>query len=221
MKKLLSLLTLCTALEGGSKKPPAAAPALPIPAAPPPAVASPGSLYTTDARFADLGRDFRARQVGDIVDIIVSEQTTASAKGATNTSRQSSGSASITSLAGPRKPTGWLANLANLSGNQKLQGQGSTTRSTDLTTTLSCRVVQVMNNGDLLVAGSREVTINSERQIVTVRGIVRANDLSTANKVQSERLADLQIHVDGKGVVQDAVRRPNILYRLLLGLLPF
>jgi len=56
---------------------------------------------------------------------------------------------------------------------------------------------------------------------VTVRGIVRADDLSPTNSIQSDRLARLQVLVNGKGVVEDAVKQPNMIYRLLLGLLPF
>ena len=58
-------------------------------------------------------------------------------------------------------------------------------------------------------------------QVITVRGIVRTPDISTANSVASSQIADMEIRVNGKGVVADAVRRPNALYRLLLGLLPF
>jgi len=57
--------------------------------------------------------------------------------------------------------------------------------------------------------------------VVTVRGVVRPADLSTTNVVQSSSVGQLEVKIDGKGVVNDAVRRPNILYRILLGLLPF
>jgi flagellar L-ring protein FlgH len=54
-----------------------------------------------------------------------------------------------------------------------------------------------------------------------VRGVVRPFDLTTGNAVQSDQIAMLEVSVAGKGVIGDAVHRPNILYRLLLGLLPF
>jgi flagellar L-ring protein precursor FlgH len=56
---------------------------------------------------------------------------------------------------------------------------------------------------------------------VIVRGVVRPADLSPNNVVPSTSLAQLEVRINGKGVVNDAVRRPNILYRILLGLLPF
>ena len=54
-----------------------------------------------------------------------------------------------------------------------------------------------------------------------MHGLVRAADLNPFNVVPSNRVADLQVKVNGKGVVGDAVKRPFILYRILLGLLPF
>jgi flagellar L-ring protein precursor FlgH len=111
--------------------------------------------------------------------------------------------------------------LANVSGNTTLNGQGQTTRQTDLTTTLSARVTHVLPNGYLVVEGSKDIQVNSERQTVSVRGVVRPVDLSPGNLVPSTSLADLEVHINGKGVVNDAVRRPFFLYRLLLGLMPF
>ncbi|HMC61985.1 MAG TPA: flagellar basal body L-ring protein FlgH, partial [Candidatus Solibacter sp.] len=65
------------------------------------------------------------------------------------------------------------------------------------------------------------VQINSEHQTVTVRGVLRPADLASDNSVPSDRLAQMEIRLNGKGVVGDAIRRPFILYRILLGLLPF
>jgi flagellar L-ring protein precursor FlgH len=129
--------------------------------------------------------------------------------------------ASVGSLFGPTKLAGPLADLASANSNQSLDGQGATTRESTLTATLSARVTHVLPNGNLVVEGSKDTLINSERQTVVVRGVVRPSDLTTGNQVRSERLAQLEVRIHGKGVVGDAVRRPFILYRLLLGLLPF
>jgi flagellar L-ring protein precursor FlgH len=51
--------------------------------------------------------------------------------------------------------------------------------------------------------------------------MVRPADLSPGNVVRSDRLAQLEVRINGKGIVNDAVRRPFLLYRILLGLLPF
>jgi flagellar L-ring protein precursor FlgH len=82
-------------------------------------------------------------------------------------------------------------------------------------------VVNVLPNGNMVVQGFKDVSVNHERQVVAIRGLVRWKDVGPGNLVRSDRLANLEVQVNGKGVVGDAVRRPNFLYRLLLGLLPF
>jgi flagellar L-ring protein precursor FlgH len=173
--------------------------------------------------MTDLTRDPRASRVDDVVTIIVAESASAVTTGNTQTQRKSSAAASITSLAGVKSPgaTSLLSNLANMSGNTQLNGQGSTSRTTTLKTNLTARVVRVLPNGFLVLEGTKNVQINSEWQTVTVRGVVRPADLAPDNTVPSERIAQLEVKLDGKGVVNDAIRRPNFLYRLLLGVLPF
>jgi flagellar L-ring protein precursor FlgH len=181
----------------------------------------PGSLYTAGALLGDIGRDLRASRINDIVTIVVSDRASAVSSGAINTGRSSAANSSILSLFGAVASGGSLANLANLSGEQELQGQGQTSRTTVLTTTISARVTHVLPNGYLVVEGLKDIWINSERQQVAIRGVVRWNDLDGGNRVSSDRLANLEVRVNGKGVVGDAIRRPNFFYRLLLGLLPF
>jgi len=184
-------------------------------------IATPGSLYFPNGRLADGVRDVRASQVYDLVTIVVLDNSSAVSTGGTNTSRKSSVAAAVTSLAGPKSPTGALANLANASNNTQLQGQGSTSRGTTISTNVTAEVTAVLPNGNLVVKGQKEIAVNSERQVISVQGIVRPEDLSPVNEVLSDRVARMQILVNGKGVVNDAVKQPNILYRLLLGLLPF
>lgn len=183
--------------------------------------ASPGSLFAPGAALADLARDPRAYRLDDIVTIVVSDRASAVARGVTNTSRKSTSSSGISALAGTLAVTNPLANLAALGGSSKVDGQGETSRATELTTTLSARVTHVLPNGYLVLEGTKNIAVNSERQLVTVRGVCRPQDLTTANQVRSDRLAQLEVKVSGRGVVADAVRRPFILYRLLEGILPF
>jgi flagellar L-ring protein precursor FlgH len=183
--------------------------------------ASPGSVYSPSGYLADAGRDLRAGQVGDIVTIVVNENVSAIASGVTNTARKSSAKNSVTALAGALPATGRLANLAGVTNNQQLQAQGQTSRNLTVATTISARVVDVSPNGTLVIEGNKDIAVSSEKQTMTVRGLVRPADLTTANTVLSTHVANLQIQVNGKGVVGDAVKRPFFLYRLLLGLLPF
>lgn len=182
---------------------------------------TPGSLFSPTGYLADSARDVRASRVDDVVTIVVSENVLAVASGVTNTSRKSSATNNITSLLGPKSATGALANLLGLSNDQEIAGNGQTSRTMTVATTLSARVVEVTSNGTLVVEGAHEINVNFEKQTITVRGLVRPEDLTVANTIASSSVANLQIHVNGKGVVGDAIKRPNFLYRLLLGLLPF
>jgi flagellar L-ring protein precursor FlgH len=193
------------------------------PPAPPGAAdeATPGAIWSPEARLADLGRDLRASQVDDVVTIVVTESINAVASGASTTERATNASAQVNSIFGKTSATGALANLANLSGDQKLNGTGTTSRAATFTTTMTARVIRVMPGGLLLVQGDKNIQINSETQAITIRGLVRTADISTINTVASTQVGDLEVKLNGKGVVADAVRRPNALYRILLGILPF
>ncbi|HEY4361278.1 MAG TPA: flagellar basal body L-ring protein FlgH [Bryobacteraceae bacterium] len=184
-------------------------------------VAEKGSLWSPAAQLADLASDHRARHIDDIVTIVVQESASAVSTGATKTSRSSAATANITSLAGKKSATGALANLAGLNGSNSLDGQGTTSRQTQLTTTISARVTHVLVNGNLVIEGTKNLTVNAENQVIILRGVIRPIDMDTTNTITSDRVGQMELQVNGKGIVNDAVRRPNILYRMLLGILPF
>lgn len=181
----------------------------------------PGSTFSPGLALIDMATDFRARNTGDLVTIVVLDQASATSGGTTNTQRTTSADSSISSLLGPRSATGAFSNLAKMAGDQQLKGQGTTSRQTTVSTTVSARVLRTLPNGDLIIEGTKLISINSESQAVNIRGIIRPNDLGPLNTVNSNQVEDMELKINGKGVVADAIRRPNILYRLLLGILPF
>jgi flagellar L-ring protein precursor FlgH len=184
------------------------------------APATTGSIWSPASRLADAARDVRASQLDDLLTIVVDEQASAVTSGTTKTQRGSSVKSSVSALGGITRAAGPLTNLAGMSGDTQLAGQGTTSRSTALSTTLTARVTLVLPGGALVVEASKDIQINSERQTITVRGVVRPADIGAQNSVQSNRLGQLEVRVNGKGVVGDAIKRPFFLYRLILGLLP-
>ncbi len=182
---------------------------------------SPGSLWSPPATLGDLAADVRARSVDDVVTIVVNEQASAVSVGQTKTSRTSAANSSITAAAGKLPAAGALANLLTANTATSLDGEGTTSRQTTLTAMITARVVDVLPNGYLVIEGTKTVLVNSETQIITLRGVVRPTDLSNADTVQSGNVAQLELKINGKGVVNDSIHRPNVLYRILLGLLPF
>ena len=184
-------------------------------------VISPGSLFGGDSVYGNLAIDDRARSIDDIVTIVVNESASAVSTGTTKTSRASSANAAVTALGGTFPVAGKLANLANVTSATSLNGQGTTSRQTTLTTTVTARVTDVLPNGYLIIEGHRSVLVNSENQVVTIRGVVRPADLTNTNTVQSGSIGQMELRINGKGVVNDAIHRPNFLFRLFLGLIPF
>ncbi|HWC01025.1 MAG TPA: flagellar basal body L-ring protein FlgH [Bryobacteraceae bacterium] len=182
---------------------------------------SSGSLFVPAGLLADPARDVRASHTGDVVTILVSDNASAVSTGVSNTSRKSSAAASVTALAGVPKAGALLPNLANTSNNQQLQAQGTTSRQTTITTNMTTEVVAELPNGNLILEGKKWIGINSERQEIVLRGIIRPQDLAPDNSIASDRVAQMELFVNGRGIVTDSIKRPFILYRILLGLLPF
>lgn len=187
----------------------------------PEAAHPPGSTWSQNALFSNLGLDLRASRVDDLVTILVNETFSAVANGDVKTQRQATAQSNIAQLAGVTKATGPLANLLKSNTQTQLQGTGETSRGAVLTANMSARVTHVLPNGYLVVEGTKRVQVSSENQVVTVRGVIRPVDLDPTNSISSNRIAQMEIQVNGKGVIGDSIHRPNILYRILLGILPF
>jgi flagellar L-ring protein precursor FlgH len=231
MKFVIAILLLSSVLSAGDDKNKKKQPAQPPPSALDKYIQealqskdsikpeSPGSLWIPSSSLGDLASDVRATNVNDLVSIQVVESVSAVSGGNLASSRSSNLSASITQLAGIKSPTGALANLLGAGSASTLTGAGSTTRTDTITTMLAARVTHVLPNGYLVLEATKEIQVNSEKQVVTVRGVARPVDL-TNNTVLSSNLAQLEVQVNGKGVVGDAIRRPFILYRLLMSILP-
>jgi flagellar L-ring protein precursor FlgH len=232
--RIASLLFICAALCAGAgpKKKKDEKPPEPSPldkyisdaikdGSSPQAAHPPGSTWSQNALLSNLGLDLRANRVDDLVTIVVSETFSAVASGDVKTQRQSTAQSNIAQLAGVTKTTGPLANLLNTNAQTQLQGTGETSRGAVLTANLSARVTHVLPNGYLVIEGTKRVQVSSENQVVTVRGVIRPVDLDLTNSIASNRIAQMEIQVSGKGVIGDSIHRPNILYRILLGILPF
>jgi flagellar L-ring protein precursor FlgH len=181
-----------------------------------------GSLYSDAAPNLFLFRDFKARNVNDIVTIQIVENATASNSANTSTKKEGDVSIKAPSVFGLEQGNQAL-NFANiLSGSSALNfaGQGTTTRSGQLQAFISARVTEVFPNGDLGIEGVKEVTVNRERQILRIRGIVRSRDITPGNVVVSTSIANMEVLFDGKGIVSDA-NKPGFIYRLLQWITPF
>jgi len=182
--------------------------------------ATPGSLWTDNGRFANLGSDYKAMHVGDVIVIVVAQGTTANNTASVSTARTMSASSGITSLPGMLKTAG-VASLFSPFSSATLSGKSQGSTSSALTDTLGGRVVAVLPSGALVIEAERQLTMNNEKQTILVRGLVRPGDVTTFGTVQSNQVANLELELKGKGVLSDGVRPPNALIRGLLWLVGF
>jgi flagellar L-ring protein precursor FlgH len=184
-------------------------------------VRTPGSIWSAQGQLVRLGTDVKAFRVHDVVMIVVSESLTASTDGQVKNARASSASSSITSLFGKLKASNNLQNLLNASAASGLTAQGQSTTDSSLSTTFGAEVVDVLPNGMLVVQATRQLTFSQQTQLITLRGLVRPEDVSNQNQVLSTAMTDLELEVTGKGIVNDSTYRQNPLVRFLEKLLVF
>jgi flagellar L-ring protein precursor FlgH len=178
-----------------------------------------GSLWNNSGQHSNLFRDMKARYVNDVVTIRVSETTQAVSSADASNRRSTSMSAGIPSLLGLEGGVKELPNLVSSAGQSRFDGQGSTSRETQLQTTLTARVTDVLPNGYLVVEGKREVRVNNENQTVILSGIVRPSDINRSNVVASSAVAQMTVRVQGKGIVSQPLK-PGWLHQLLQGIWP-
>jgi flagellar L-ring protein precursor FlgH len=180
------------------------------------AFAQNGAIYSDASPNLFLFRDLRARNVNDILNILIVENSTASNSANTSTAKKGDVTALVPGFLGIKTPSNPLTASSALD----FSGTGSTTRTGQLNASLSARVVQVLPNGDLTTEGTKQVTINHEHQLLTVRGTVRQYDISPGNVILSTAIANMDVNFDGKGIISDA-NKPALLFRLFKYILPF
>ncbi len=185
--------------------------------------ASLGSLWEPDNGRAFMFEDRRASRVGDIVIVQIVEQHSGSKKASTKADRSANvGAGASGGLFDLHDLLGDFRNLFNVDAetSNSFEGDGSTSREDSLTGTIAAQVVEVLPNGDLRIQGKRQVKVNSERQTMTIKGIVRRIDLDTQNTVVSSAVANAEITYTGLGVVDD-VQTPGWATRIFNWLTPF
>jgi flagellar L-ring protein precursor FlgH len=180
-----------------------------------------GSIWSPEGRLVRLGTDAKAIRLHDVVSIVVSESLAASTDGQVKNSRSSSASSAITGLLGKLKTANNLQNLLGASSASGLSAQGQSTTNSSLATTFGAEVVDVLPNGMLVVQATRQLTFSQQTQLIKLRGLVRPEDVSAQNQVQSAAMTDLELEVTGKGIVNDSTYRQNPVVRFLEKLLVF
>jgi len=191
--------------------------------------ASRGSIWPGETSRNTLFQDLRARNVGDIVTIKITEKTSAIKEATTSTSRSSSMDAGIQKFFGMPLKFGMNDFLGQgqpfspevqSSYDAGFDGAGTTRRSGELSAVISARVVDILPNGNLVLQGKKDTIVNNELQYVVLSGIVRPEDINEQNTVLSTMISDARIEYSGRGVVADE-QRPGWFRRVLDNAWPF
>jgi flagellar L-ring protein precursor FlgH len=187
-----------------------------------------GSLWEDNGALSSLFKDYKASKVGDVVTVILDEYTTANNKADTNTSRDSSVKAGFGAE---------FSNIGNLQPNYSgavsgsfkpsFTGSGSTNRESRLKNLdgVTARVVKVLPDGNLVIAGSREITVNNETQCLTLAGLIQPRDIrynmaTQGYEVKSSRISDAKFVYSGEGIVSQR-QNPGWLSNLMNVVWPF
>ncbi|MDR2697296.1 MAG: flagellar basal body L-ring protein FlgH [Holophagales bacterium] len=178
-----------------------------IPEAVPTGPLSEGSLWQGRSMVGDL----RASRLNDLVTIQISENTNAISQANTTTSRVGTNSYEVPLI---------MPNAETSASNSSFKGSGTTGRSANFTTTVTARVVKVLNNGNLILEGTRDIKINNETQRLYVAGLVDPRMLSASNVIRSNQVSDLHIGYGGVGIVDETLK-PGVISRLLNYIWPF
>lgn len=176
-----------------------------------------------------LFEDRKARRLNDLVTIEIFEKTSGSGEADTSTKKETTYKAGIEQLFGssegkffgnlidnsPFKPVAIDTNY-----KKDFEGKGKTTQKGQLTGTITARVIAVQPNGNLMIDSRKEITINNEKQIIVLQGIIRTDDISPDNTIPSYKVADAKLYYVGHGIVTEQ-QSSGLIGRVIDRLWPF
>ncbi|NLK08782.1 MAG: flagellar basal body L-ring protein FlgH [Firmicutes bacterium] len=170
------------------------------------ASASGASLWqdSQSSVFADL----KARNVGDLVTVIIVERTEAS-----QSTQMSTGKDSSVEL-GPGVGILDFIPLAKASAKDGRQSGGQSSQGGSLSAKMTGKVVEVLPNGNLVIEGRQTITVNREDQEIVIRGMIRSADISPDNTILSTYVSDASISYQGSGSLGGQAK-PGILTQIL------
>jgi flagellar L-ring protein precursor FlgH len=179
-----------------------------------PQAASANSLWRTGART--FFNDQRASKVGDILTVNIDIDDSATTKNQTATSRSSNSSLGVPNFLGLESSLGKVlpggfdpSNMINTKSGTSNAGAGAVNRSEKISLTIAAVVSGVMPNGNLVIQGTQEVRTNAEVRQLTVAGIVRPEDISSANTIKHTQIAEARISYGGRGDISRVQKTPG------------
>jgi len=194
---------------------------------PPPMVVErhPNSLWRPGSRA--FLKDQRASEVGDILTVVIEIADDASITASTNRTRTAGEDSSMTSLLGYEGSLAAILpeavnplSLIDLDSSSSSTGAGSVARDEEINLRIAALVTQVLPNGNLVIAGRQEVRVNYEIRQLQIVGMIRPEDITSANIIRYDQVAEARISYGGRGQVSD-VQQPRYGQQIYDILWPF
>ena len=167
----------------------------------------PGSLYASTQLFT-LFQDRRAYRTGDILTVVLDEETRSSKDSGTSIGKNSD-----VAIGAPTIGTRTIDELkASLNADRNFSGEASANQRNSLSGSITVTVAEVMANGVLAIRGEKWLRLNQGDEYIRLRGLVRVDDITDQNRISSQRIANAQITYSGRGSLAEA-NQPGWLTR--------
>ena len=183
------------------------------------------SLWRSGARA--FFQDQRAHRVGDILTVNVAITDSANVQNTSIANRKASANLGVPNFLGLESSIGKILPKAfdpsqaiGVNSDVESNGQGSVNRSEAVNLTVAAVVTAVLPNGNLVIQGRQEVRVNSELRELTVAGVVRPEDISSANTIQHTQIAEARVSYGGRGQISNVQKAP-VANSLLTKFSPF
>lgn len=164
------------------------------------------SLWRDDGPYANFVRNTTARNVGDILTVIVAETSNILNTQQTKTDRKGSLAAAITNFDIDPDAFSTLPAIA-VNGDYQFDGKGDQTRQNVFTSRIQVQVVDRLPNGNLIIVGTRTIRVDDESKTIEIKGMVRPIDVGPDNTILSEQVANAEISYVGDGILTRATTK--------------
>lgn len=158
-----------------------------------------GSLfrpYMANSLYSDI----TARRVGDIITVMLSENTNATKVARTLTTRETEMTVEpITGLGGGNATVNGQSIQLGIDSTNEFTGDAQANQSNSLQGNISVTVVEVLPNQNLVIRGEKWLTLNQGDEYIRLTGIIRPADISPQNEVLSTKIANARIQYSGTG----------------------
>ncbi|MYM23981.1 flagellar biosynthesis protein FlgH [Duganella sp. FT135W] len=178
------------------------------------AVPNNGAIYQP-AAFRPVFEDRRARQVGDVLTLVITERTSANKTGTATGNKSGSVSASV-----PGKLQSVFGNPLSASTKNTYTDGDTVAASNAFTGTMGITVVEVLGNGNLIVAGEKQIGMNKGTEYIRFSGMINPDSIATGNTVQSTAVADARVEYRTSNTI-DRAELSSMASRFFQSLLPF